>query len=78
MKAKKHGWVIEILPKSEWYDSEGRNFYTSCFGYYASTLINACVWPTRKDARYVCSSHEAVRKVRLNSKGVPVAIIGRG
>lgn len=77
---KKHGWVIEILPESEWYYGRGRKFYTSHFGYYASTLIKAHVCSTRKFAREMSDKFplEAVRKVRLSSKGTPVAIIGRG
>ena len=82
MKDKKRdwGWVIEVLPKSHCYRGKGRKFYSDDDVDYITNLKNAFVLSTREDAREMIRDfgHEVVRKVRLNSKGTPVTIIGRG
>jgi len=80
-KGSKHGWVIEVTPKNKHYYGKDQLFYSmNVYSDYALPLNCAYVMPTREYARELKSNHghEVVRKVILNSKGEPVAIIGRG
>lgn len=45
---------------------------------YAWLLKDSWVIETRKEAREEKLATEFIEKVRLNSKGIPIKIIGRG
>jgi len=64
---RKHGWVLKlkIEPKVL---PDG----------YVRLLRDAKVIQTRKEAREEKRNAETIKKVRLNSKDIPIRIIGRG
>jgi len=70
-KAKKiierHGWVLKLKVEPRVLPDE-----------YVRLLKDAWVISTRKEAREEKFAGEIIKKVKLNSEGIPIKIIGRG
>lgn len=66
-RERRHGWVLRLKKEPKVLPEE-----------YVRLLKDAWVVRTRREARGFKYDIEVIEKVRLNFKGVPIRVIGRG